>query len=121
MRKRERFAHAVVVCLLVLSAASANAQSAELSISPTHLFVFDVENFLTLRGATLGSDSTVVTYTLGEQVFTVQPQVNAEQPVLSDVWVPIDVASTVGSWEIRVIATDTGGAQRVYGPAFLDV
>lgn len=97
------------------------AQSADLSISPTQLYQFDSENFLTLRGASLGSESTVVTYTLGETTFTVEPQVDPDHPSLSDVWVPIAVTNTEGQWAVSVIATDIGGGQHVYGPATLSI
>src|SRR5436190_9103043 len=113
MRKRERITQAVAVCLFTLVAVSAAAQTSDLTIVPNHFFVFDVENFLIVRGAQLGTASTVVTYTLGETVFSVAPQIDPDHPSLSDVWVPIGVASQSGSWSVRVVATDTDGAQRV--------
>src|SRR5690242_14489995 len=116
MQKVVRSLLAVLVCLF---AASAGAQS--LIISPTQFYVFDVENFLRVGGATLGTESTVVTYTNGSTVLSVDPQVDPSAPLLSEVWVPLEVSMTVGRWDVRVVATDSGGAQRVFGPAPLDI
>ncbi len=115
MHKTVRFA----MVFVYLCTASAWAQS--LGISPTQFYVFDVENFLKLSGATLGTESTVVTYTNGSTVLTVTPQLDPDAPSLSDVWVPIVVSMTVGRWDVRVIATDAGGTQRIYGPAPLEI
>ena len=54
MRNGERLSLLVFVCLF---SAAAWGQSLDLSISPTHYNQFDVENFITLRGAQLGTDS----------------------------------------------------------------
>src|SRR5262245_7041716 len=116
MPTRVRFVIAVFAYLL-----TAPAWGQSLSISPNQFYVFDVENFIKVFGPTLGTESTVITYTNGNTVLGVNPQVDPDAPFLSDVWVPIEVSITVGSWEVRVVATDLGGTQRVYGPATLEI
>jgi hypothetical protein len=106
----------VVACLC-----AASAWAEPLSISPTQFYVFDIENFVKLFGATLGQVSTVVTYTNGTTVLSVNPQLDSDAPTLSEVWVPIEVSMTVGRWDVRVIATDADGSARIYGPAALDI
>jgi hypothetical protein len=56
MHKTGRF---IIAVLVYSSTASAWGQS--LSVSPTSFYVFDVENFVKLSGAALGTESTVVT------------------------------------------------------------
>jgi len=119
MHKRERF---ILAIALSLFAVAGFAQSSfDLSISPSQLQQYDTENFLTLRGASLGTESTVISYAQGDNVINVAPQVDPENPFLSEVWVPLGVTNEPGQWSVRVIATDTGGAQRIYGPATLTV
>jgi hypothetical protein len=105
---------------------SAWAQTFDLSISPTQYNQFNIENFVHLNGAAIGSLSTEVTYTLGDTVISVEPQIqtspnNEPPPFPSDAWVPIEVATTAGEWAVRVIATDTDQSVRIYGPATLSI
>jgi hypothetical protein len=110
-----------LVIALSVSLFTAPVWGQSLSIWPNQFYVFDVENFIEISGGSLGSESTVVSYTNGSTVLNVAPQLDSSAPVLSQVWVPIPVSVTVGRWDVRVIATDVGGAQRVYGPAALDI
>jgi HYR domain len=121
MHKRERSTLAVAVSLFIALTGSAVAQTFDLSITPSQFYQFETEVFLTVRGASLGSESTVVNYTQGDTTLSVLPQVDPDAPFLSDVWVPLGVTNGPGTWNVTVVATDTGGAQRVYGPATLTV
>src|SRR5262249_49892988 len=105
MRNGERF---VLLLFVSLFSAAAWGQTFDLGISPTHYNQFDVENFIALSGATLGTDSTQVTYPLGDTVISVDPQIDdPDHPSAAHAWVPIQVATTAGDWAVRVVATDT--------------
>ncbi|MEK6374064.1 MAG: HYR domain-containing protein [Acidobacteriota bacterium] len=121
MQKRDRIALALAVCLFSVVSAWAQTDTVYFSITPSQFYVYQAEVFLTVRGATLGTESTVVTYTNGDTVIAVEPQVNPGQSVLTDVWVPAGVTSEPGQWAVRVIATDVGGEQRISGPVYLNV
>jgi hypothetical protein len=118
MRKRER---SILLLFVSLISVSAWAQTLDLTISPTQFYTYDVENFITLRGAALGTQSTEVTYTNGDLSVAVEPQLDPVNPVLSEAWVPVLVAITSGRWAVRVVATDTDGTVHTYGPAYLDI
>ena len=125
MRKRERFPLLVFVCLLALSVC-ASAQESGFSITPSSQFLFE-ENFIRLNGITLGTESTVVRYSLGE----ISAQVDA-QPVTDpnnpnntsptvEAWVPGVVVNNAGIWSVQVFATDTDQTVRTYGPVSFTV
>jgi hypothetical protein len=99
-------------------ATSAPAQL--LSVSPSQYYVGDVENFLTISGAALGQVSTVITYTQGDTVLTVDPQIDLSNPRVSEAWVPLEITNAAGHWDVRVVATNIEGTV-VYGPSSLDI
>lgn len=91
-----------------------------LGVSPAQFYLYDTEEVVTLSGGALGTASTIVTYTNGNTVLSVE-LINSDNPQLSAVWVPDQVTNTLGHWDIRVLATDGGGITTTYGPAGLDI
>jgi hypothetical protein len=89
--------------------------------SPSQFYQYDTEEFVNVSGGALGSASTVVTYTNGSTVLSVEPQINSANPQLNEVWVPVEVTNTLGHWDVRVLATDSSGVTTTYGPASLDI
>src|ERR1041385_1718461 len=109
---------AAVLALLLLCSAAAYGDSID-RVSPSSIFAFNPEQFITIFGTGLaGTESTVVTYTGDAGQFSVDAS-NASDTRI-DAWVPIGVTNTAGRYAIDVYATDATGVRHI-GPAFLDV
>lgn len=109
---------AAVLALLLLCSTAAFADSID-QVTPSSIFAFNPEQFITITGTGLaGTESTVVTYTGDSGQFSVDAS-NATDTRI-DVWVPIGVTNTAGRYAIDVYATDATGVRHI-GPAFLDV
>lgn len=90
------------------------------SISPTTLYVGDVEEFVSISGAGLvGSESTRVFFTGPTGSFSVEP--NNADPALLVVWVPVGVATNVGTYAVTVQTKNIGEATVTHGPIAFDV
>src|SRR5947209_2445717 len=89
--------------------------------SPSQFYQFDAEEFISISGGALGDVATTVTYTNGNTVLSVDPQVNPTNPQLNFVWVPAEVTNTVGHWDVRVLASESDGSILTFGPAGLDI
>jgi hypothetical protein len=120
MPKTLRFAIVFASLLTVAAWGPASAQTQSLVVSPSQFYVYDVENFVKLAGASLGQVETAVTYTQGDTVLTVEAQLDPTDLSLVEAFVPFEVSNTLGHWDVRVIAYDGAGA-RIYGPASLDI
>ena len=120
MPKTLRFANVFAFLVTIAAWGPASAQAQSLVVSPSQFYVYDVENFVKLSGASLGQVDTVVTYTQGNTVLTVDTQVDPTDLSLADAFVPFEVSNTLGHWDVRLIAND-GAGTRVYGPASLDI
>ena len=110
--------HSAVLALLLLSSAAAFGDSID-RISPSTIYAFNPEQFISIFGTGLaGTVSTVVTYTGDGGQFSVDAS-DASSTRL-DVWVPVGVTNTPGQYAIDVYATDATGVRHI-GPATLDV
>jgi flagellar hook assembly protein FlgD len=108
-----------VVAVIAWGTAAGYAQT--LSISPSQVYVIECqETFVTLAGSNLvGATSTLVDFTLGSQVFELAP--NTATPTQLEVWIPMAVATNVGSYSVTVKTTDANGATTTIGPTTLTV
>jgi hypothetical protein len=118
MQKRDRIALAVALCLVAVSGL---AQTEPFSVTPNQIYLFDVESFVTIRGVVPGTESTFILYSDGvEGNFQVEPSSEPGATPLQ-AFVPIEVSTRAGRYNVSVVATDIGGATRSYGPVFFDV
>jgi flagellar hook assembly protein FlgD len=108
-----------VIAVIAWGTAAGYAQS--FAITPSQVYVFECqETFVTLSGSNLvGATSTLVDFTLGNQVFELAP--NTATPTQLEVWIPMAVAMNVGQYSVTVKTTDSGGATTTIGPAVLSV
>ncbi|HEV8434473.1 MAG TPA: FlgD immunoglobulin-like domain containing protein [Thermoanaerobaculia bacterium] len=108
-----------VAFALLLAPVAASAQS--LSISPQQGYVIECgETFVTLTGTNLtGTASTLVDFTTGSQVYELPPNIATSTSL--QVWIPLEVTSSVGTYSVTVKATDTGSGTRMIGPATFTV
>jgi hypothetical protein len=120
MQKRDRFALVVAVCLFAVSA-FAQTETVYMTVEPNQIYLFDVETFITIRGAVPGTESTFILYSDGvERNFQVEPSSEpGATPIIA--FIPIEVSTWAGRYTVSVVATDIGGATRTYGPVFFDV
>ena len=116
--RAERSALWVFLSLFIATAAA--AQSSSLTVSPTSIFVGDIETFVTLRGDhLLGNVDTQITFTAPDSsTFTLGPSAGNSESI--EVAVPFEVASTAGHYTITVVAIDDTG-NTTSGPAGFDV
>src|SRR5438045_9010231 len=100
--RAERSALWVFLSLFIATAAA--AQSSSLTVSPTSIFVGDIETFVTLRGDhLLGNVDTQITFTAPDSsTFTLGPSAGNSESI--EVAVPFQVASTAGHYTITVDA-----------------
>jgi flagellar hook assembly protein FlgD len=107
------------VIVIVGQAAVVYAQS--LATTPSQVYVFECqETFVTLSGSNLvGATSTLVDFTLGNQVFELAP--NTATSTQLEVWIPMAVAMNVGQYSVTVKTTDAGGVTTTIGPVVLSV
>lgn len=109
--------HMAFAMLLVPVAARAQT----LSVSPQQGYVIECgETFVTLTGTNLtGTASTLVDFSTGSLVYELPPNIAASNSL--QVWIPLEVTSSVGTYSITVKATDTGSGTRTIGPATFTV
>lgn len=107
------------IAVIAWGTAAGYAQS--LTLTPSQVYVFECqETFVTLSGSNLvGATSTLVDFTLGNQVFELAP--NTATPTQLEVWIPMAVAMNVGQYSVTVKTTDAGGATTTIGPVVLSV
>ncbi|HEX7421166.1 MAG TPA: HYR domain-containing protein, partial [Thermoanaerobaculia bacterium] len=90
------------------------------SISPSTLYVGDVEEFVSIQGSGLvGSESTRVFFTSPSGSYSVEP--NNADPALLVVAVPFGVSINVGKYDVTVQTKNTGQATVTQGPIEFDV
>jgi hypothetical protein len=113
---------AAIVCLLPLTAAADISR-----ISPQSLQLGNVEEFLSIFGSGLaGTELTRVVFDGPAGQFSVEPgnYLPSSDPEaipqfpdnLLQVWVPVPVAITPGTYDITVVAKNVGEATRTLGP-----
>jgi hypothetical protein len=85
------------------------------SITPSTLFVGDVEEFVSIQGSGLvGSESTRVFFTGQSGSFSIEP--NNAGPALLVVSVPFGVAINLGTYDVTVQTKNVGEATVTHGP-----
>ncbi len=102
------------LCLLVSVAAFADGID---RVSPTEIAFGNVEEFLTLYGTNLaGSESTMVLF---DGDTAIEPN-NVDSTTVI-VWIPANILFVEGRHSVEILATDIGGGQRRYGPAYFTI
>ena len=108
-----------LLCLLV----PVFAMGDEITVQPSSIYVFTVEEFITIRGTNLlGNVATEVVFSGRTGTFTIPPNIdeNHTDATTLPVWLPFDVSNTVGTWTVTVRSIDDNGV-RTHGPASFHV
>ncbi|PYQ29651.1 MAG: hypothetical protein DMF56_11860 [Acidobacteria bacterium] len=110
---------AILLCFALAATVFAHAQG--LTVTPQQVYVLECqETFVTLQGTNLiGTSSTLVDFTApGGQVFELEPNTASSTQLV--VWIPLEMAYSVGNYSVSVKAIDTNGT-RTIGPTILSI